>query len=411
MNSEQLITSFADFAKSRNIDRPTVIRILEDVLRAMIAKKYGTDANFDVIINLDKGDLQIWRSREVVDDNSEDIWDEDKISLSEAVKIEPDFEVGEEVAEEIKIGEFGRRAITTAKQALLQKVKDLERDNLQQKYTRLIGEIVNVEIHQVLGREVICFDEDRDELILPRSEQIYKDRFRKGEFIRAVVSRVDTESGSQRIILSRTAPEFLAKLFESEVPEVYDGLIQIKNVVREPGKRAKVAVESFDDRIDPVGACVGVNGTRIQGIVRELGNENIDLVNYTSNLELYVARALSPAKVSSIRQEGDRISVYLKPDQVALAVGKYGLNIRLASQLIGQEIDVYKELDDSSEDVYLEEFSDEIDTWIIEELKKVGLDTAKSVLELSKDEVERRTNLETETIDDIFRILNQEFEK
>lgn len=413
MDSGILIESFAEFAKNKNVDRPTMIRILEDVFRTMIRKKYETDDNFDIIINADKGDLEIWRFREIVDDNSEDIWDHDKISLSEARKIEPDFEIGEEVAEEVKLLDFGRRAVMTARQTLIQKIKDLEKDILFQQYKELVGEIITGEVYQILSREVLLMDGDGNELIIPKSEQISKDRFRKGETVRAIVERVEMVNANPRIILSRTSPIFLERLFENEVPEVYDGLITIKKVVREPGERAKVAVESYDDRIDPVGACVGMKGSRIHSIVRELQNENIDVINYTDNLELYITRALSPAKISSIKidQDSERVSVFLKPDQVSLAIGKGGQNIKLASKLVGMEIDVFRELADfEEEDVDLVEFSDEIDSWVIEELKRVGLDTAKSVLAITKDDLVRRTELEEETVNEVYKILSQEFE-
>ncbi|HZX73992.1 MAG TPA: transcription termination factor NusA, partial [Cyclobacteriaceae bacterium] len=397
METISLIESFADFAKQKNIDRPTMIRILEDVFRNMIRKKYVTDDNFDIIVNADKGDLEIWRFREIVDDNSEDIWEHDKISLTEAQKIEPDFEVGEEVAEEIHLEDFGRRAVTTARQTLIQKVKDLEKDILFQKYKDIVGEIISGEVYQILSKEVLLIDGEGNELSIPRSEQIQKDRYRKGETVRAVVHRVDTINANPKIILSRTSPVFIERLFEQEVPEVYDGLITIKKVVREPGERAKVAVESYDDRIDPVGACVGMKGSRIHAIVRELQNENIDVINYTENLELYIQRALSPAKLVSIKidKENSRVSVHLKPDQVSLAIGKGGLNIKLASRLVGMEIDVFREVDAlQEEDVDLDEFSDEIESWVIDELKRIGLDTARSVLALNKEELVRRTDLE-----------------
>jgi len=380
MDSGNLIESFADFAQSKNIDRPTMIAILEDVFRTMIRRKYEHDDNFDIIINADKGDLEIWRFREIVDDDSEDIWDHDKICITDARKIEEDFEIGEEVSEEVKLLDFGRRAVMTA---------------------------------QVLSREVLLVDGEGNEIVIPKSEQISKDRFRKGESVRAVVARVDLVNGSPKIILSRTSPVFLERLFENEVPEVYDGLITIKKVVREPGERAKVAVESYDDRIDPVGACVGMKGSRIHSIVRELQNENIDVINFTDNMDLYIARALSPAKITSltVNEADGRVSVYLKPDQVSLAIGKGGQNIKLASKLIGLEIDVFRELGDfDDEDVDLDEFGDEIDSWIIDELKRVGLDTAKSVLLLSAEDLAKRTDLEEETIIEIFKILGQEFE-
>ncbi|GAL87592.1 transcription elongation factor NusA [Sporocytophaga myxococcoides] len=394
-----------------------MIRILEDVFRTMIRKKFVTDENFDVIINVDKGDLEIWRIREIVDDEfAEDSFDFDEnkhISLTDARKIEADFEVGEEVAEEVKLIDFGRRLVMTARQTLIQKIKDLEKDILFQKYKEIVGEIIAGEVYQILNKEVLLLDGEGNELVLPRSEQIPKDRFRKGDSARAIVHRVEMHNGNPKIILSRTSPAFLERLFESEVPEVYDGLISIKKVVREPGERAKVAVESYDDRIDPVGACVGMKGSRIHSIVRELENENIDVINFTDNLELYIARALSPAKIGNIKIDGDegRVSVFLKPDQVSLAIGKGGQNIKLASKLVGMEIDVFRELSEQEEeDVDLSEFSDEIESWIIEELKRVGLDTAKSVLALTKDDLVRRTELEEETIEDVLSILKQEFE-
>lgn len=413
MDASTLIESFADFAKQKNIDRPTMIRILEDVFRTMIRRRFETDDNFDIIINADKGDLEMWRFREIVDDNSEDIWDYDKISLTEARKIEPDFEIGEEVAEEVKLEDFGRRAVMTARQTLMQRIKDLEKDILFQKYKDLVGEIISGEVYQVLGREVLLIDAEGNEISIPKNEQIQKDRFRKGDQVRAIVDRVEMVNGNPKIILSRTSPVFLERLFENEVPEVYDGLITIKKVVREPGERAKVAVESYDDRIDPVGACVGMKGSRIHAIVRELQNENIDVINFTENLELYISRALSPAKISSIKVDGDekRVSVFLKPDQVSLAIGKGGLNIKLASRLVGYEIDVFRELaDGEEEDVDLDEFSDEIESWVIDEFKKIGLDTAKSVLALSKEDLIRRTDLEDETINNVLGVLKQEFE-
>ena len=426
MDVSVLIESFADFAKQKNIDRPTMIRILEDVFRTMLKKKYSSDfpntdpkeleefinESIDVIVNVDKGDLQIWRFREIVEDDSEDIWDLDKIPLSEAQKIEPDFEVGEEVSEEIILEDFGRRAVTTARQTLIQKVKDLEKDILYQKYKDIEGEIISAEVYQILSREVLLIDSEGNEISIPRGEQISKDRYRKGDTVRAIVSKVEMVNGNPKIILSRTAPAFLGRLFEQEVPEVYDGLITIKKVVREPGERAKVAVESYDDRIDPVGACVGMKGSRIHSIVRELQNENIDVINYTENLELYIQRALSPAKITSMKidKEAGRVSVYLKPEQVSLAIGKGGLNIKLASRLIDLEIDVFRELGEE-EDVELNEFSDEIDSWVLSELKKIGLDTAKSVLKLEKEELVRRTDLEEETIDTVLNILKKEFEQ
>lgn len=412
MNSSVLIESFAEFAKFKNIDRPTMMRILEDVFRTMIRKKWGTDENFDIILNVEKGDLEIWRNREIVDDDSEDIWDHDKIPLSEARRIEPDFEVGEEVSEEVKLEDFGRRAVLTARQTLIQRIKDMEKDLLFQKYKDQVGEVISGEVYQAWNREVLIMDAENNELILPKGEQIPKDRFRKGDVVRAVVHRVEIVNGNPKIILSRTSPVFLERLFESEVPEIYDGLIAIKKIVREPGERAKVAVESFDDRIDPVGACVGMKGSRIHSIVRELENENIDVINYTDNLELYIQRALSPAKISSmkINEEEGRVSVFLKPDQVSLAIGKGGQNIKLASRLVGLEIDVFREQEEYEEDIPIDEFSDEIESWVLDELKRIGLDTARSVLALTKEDLLRRTELEEETIEDVLSIIRQEFE-
>ncbi len=417
MDSKILIESFSDFAKLKNIDRPTMIRILEDVFRAIIRKKYITDENFDVIINVDKGDLEIWRFREIVADDAdeEEEFDENKqVRLSEARKIESDFEIGEELAEEVKLADFGRRVVMTARQTLIQKIKDLEKDILFQKYKDQVGEVVVGEVHQVLGRELLLNDPEGNELVLPRTEQIPKDRFRKGDSVKAVIHRVELINGTPRIICSRTSPVFLERLFENEVPEVFDGLIILKKIVREPGERAKVAVESYDDRIDPVGACVGMKGSRIHSIVRELNNENIDVINFTDNLELYIARALSPAKISSMKIEEDkgRVSVFLKPDQVSLAIGKGGQNIKLASKLVGLEIDVFRDLEeyDMEDDVPLEEFDDEIEDWILDELKRIGLDTAKSVLAVSKEDLVRRTELEEETVEEVLNILKQEFE-
>ncbi len=414
MTSGLLIESFADFARSKNIDRPTMIAILEEVFRTMIRKKYGTDENFDVIINAESGDLEMWRTREIVDDNSEDIWDYDKIPLVEARKIQDDFEVGEQVAEEVKLEDFGRRVVQTARQTLIQKIKDMEKELLYQKYKDQVGDLVGAEVYQLLKHEIILVDTENNELSLPRTEQIPKDRYRKGESVKAVISRVDMINGTPKIVLSRTSPVFLERLFEIEVPEIYDGLISIRKIVREPGERAKVAVESYDDRIDPVGACVGMKGSRIHGIVRELGNENIDVINYTENLELLISRALSPAKISTMTIDRDtkRVSVFLKPDQVSLAIGKGGQNIKLAGRLVDMEIDVFRDNEgqEDDEDVDLMEFSDEIDEWMINELRKVGLDTAKSVLACSKEELVRRTDLEEDTVEEILTILKQEFE-
>lgn len=414
VNSGDLIESFAEFAKSKNIDRPMMIAILEDVFRTMIRKKYNTDENFDVIINAESGDLEMWRTREIVDDDSEDIWDYDKIPLAEARKIQDDFEVGEQVAEEVKLDDFGRRVVQTARQTLIQKIKDLEKELLYQKYKDQVGDLVSAEVYQLLKHEIILIDNEGNELSLPKAEQIPRDRYRKGESVKSVIRSVEMINGSPKIILSRTSPVFLERLFEIEIPEIYDGLISVRKIVREPGERAKVAVESYDDRIDPVGACVGMKGSRIHSIVRELGNENIDVINYTDNFELLVSRALSPAKLTSMQVDRDRkrISVYLKPDQVSLAIGKGGQNIKLAGRLVDMEIDVFRDnegqVDD--EDVDLSEFTDEIDEWIINELRRVGLDTAKSVLALSSEELVRRTDLEEDTVEEILNVLKQEFE-
>jgi N utilization substance protein A len=413
MDSGVLIESFAEFASSKNIDRPTMISVLEEVFRTMIRKKYGTDDNFDVIINPESGDLEMWRTREIVDDNSEDIWDYNKIPLAEAKKIQTDFEVGEEVAEEVKLVEFGRRLVQTARQTLIQKIKDMEKEIMYEKYKDQVGELITGEVYQTLRHEVIIVDSEGNELSLPRTEQISKDRFRKGESVKSVIHRVDMNNGSPKITLSRTSPVFLERLFEVEIPEIYDGVIAVRRVVREPGERAKVAVESYDDRIDPVGACVGMKGSRIHSIVRELGNENIDVINYTENLELLISRALSPAKVSSMQIDRDskRVSVFLKPDQVSLAIGKGGQNIKLAGKLVGMEIDVFRDIEEhNDEDVDLSEFSDEIEDWMINELHKIGLDTAKSVLALNKEELVRRTDLEEEAVEEILDILRKEFE-
>ena len=412
MDSSELIESFAEFANQKKIDRPTVMKILDEVFRTLIKKKFETDENFDVIINVDKGDLEIWRYREIVADNAEDFDEISQIKLSDARKIEPDFEVGEEAAEELKIEDFGRRLVIMARQTLMQKIKDLERETIYEKYKDLVGEIVSAEVYQVWSREVLMIDSEDNELVLPKNEQINKDRFRKGDMVRAIVSRVELNNGNPRIILSRTSEKFLERLFESEVPEVYDGLIQIKKVVREPGERAKVSVDSYDDRIDPVGACVGMKGSRIHSIVRELNNENIDVINHTDNIELLVARALSPAKITSMSIDENKksINVFLQPDQVSLAIGRGGQNIRLASKLVGYEIDVYREGSEFEEDIMIDEFSDEIESWVIDELKRVGLDSGRSILELSVEELARRTDLEEETIAMVLDVLNTEFE-
>ena len=415
MDSKTFIDSAQEFARQKNIDRPQMIRILEDVFRATIRKKYIIDDNFDVIINLDQGDLEIWRFREIVADEEEEFEETRQVRLADAHKIEEDFEVGEELAEAVKLEDFGRRAVQTARQTFIQKVKDLEKDRLYDKYKDLVGEIINGEIYQVLSREILLHDNEGNELILPRSEQIPKDRFRKGDTVRSIVHRVEIINGNPRIVLSRTSPVFLERLFEQEVPEIYDGLITIRRVVREPGERAKVAVESYDDRIDPVGACVGMKGSRIHSIVRELENENIDVINYTDNLELFIARSLSPAKITSLKVETEErhVAVFLKPDQVSLAIGRGGQNIKLASRLVDMEIDVFRDNEGyaTEDDVPLEEFDDEIDAWMIQELKRIGLDTAKDVLSVSKEDLVRRTELEEEMVDEIFAILKQELEE
>jgi transcription termination/antitermination protein NusA len=416
MNNLELIESFAEFKEIKNIDRVTMMRIIEDVFRNMLVKKYGTDENFDIIVNPDKGDLEIWRNREIVDDEwAEDSFDYDEnrhISLTDAQKIAPDFEIGEEVSEEVKLSDFGRRSVLAVRQNLMSRLMELEKDALFKKYKDRVGEIITGEVYQIWKKEILVLDDEGNELIMPKSEQLPSDYFKKGENVRAVVSKVEMRNNSPVIILSRTAPKFLEKLFELEVPEVFDGLITIKNIVREPGERAKVAVESYDDRIDPVGACVGMKGSRIHGIVRELKNENIDVINYTSNIPLYITRALSPAKVTSVKidDETKRAEVYLKPDQVSLAIGKGGHNIKLAGKLTGYDIDVYRDTDVDVEDVDLDEFADEIESWIIDEFKAIGCDTARSVLELSIEELVKRTDLEEETIKEVRSVLQAEFE-
>lgn len=406
-----MVENFSEFKEFKNIDRETMMRIIEDVFHSMLEKKYGEESNFDVIVNIDRGDLEIWHNREIVEDEEvENV--NTQIAFSDAIKIEPDFEVGEEVSEQIFLSDFGRREILNVRQALVARVLDYEKDNIYKKYKEKVGEVLTAEVYQVWKKEILLLDDENIELILPKSEQIPSDYFKKGDNIRAVVSKVDMRNSNPVIILSRTSPVFLERLFESEVPEIFDGLITIKKIVRVPGERAKVAVESYDDRIDPVGACVGMKGSRIHGIVRELRNENIDVINYTTNENLFVQRSLSPAKVSSIHldEENHRADVYMKPDQVSLAIGKGGFNIRLAGQLTGYEIDVYRDTDTDTEDVKLQDFSDEIDQWIIDELKNIGCDTAKSVLELDTQELVNRTDLEEETIREVIRILKAEFE-
>jgi N utilization substance protein A len=411
MNSVELVDSFLEFKDLKNIDKQTMQHILEDVFRAMFKKKFETDEHIDIIVNIDKGDVQIFLNKEIVDDG--EVEDPNvEIAYSDAIKIEPDFEIGEEVTEEFKFADFGRRNILSLRQNLISRILELEKDHLYKKYKERVGEIVTGEVYQVWKKEILVMDDDQNELLLPKSEQIPADFFKKGETVRAVVSKVDMRNSTPVIILSRTAPEFLERLFELEVPEVFDGLITIKKIVREPGERAKVAVESYDDRVDPVGACVGMKGSRIHGIVRELRNENIDVINYTSNNQLLIQRALSPAKISSldINEEEKRVKVYLKPDQVSLAIGKGGNNIKLAGKLCGYEIDVYRDGEIDIEDVDLEEFADEIDSWIIDELKSIGCDTAKAVLEIGLEDLVKRTDLEKETIEEVFRILKAEFE-
>lgn len=412
MDNINLVETFSEFKDFKNIDRETMMRILEDVFRHMLEKKYGSADNFDIIVNIDKGDLEIYRLREIVED-SEIENENTQIAYSEAIKIEPDFEIGEEVSEEIKMADFGRREILTIRQNLIAKVQEYEKDNVYQKYKDRIGEIVTGEVYQVWKKEILVIDDEYIELILPKSEQIPSDYYRKGDTIRAVVSKVDMRNNTPQIILSRISPVFLERLFEQEVPEVFDGLITIKNIVRVPGERAKIAVESYDDRIDPVGACVGMKGSRIHGIVRELKNESIDVINYTTNLSLFIQRALSPAKITSINidEANKKAEVYMKPDQVSLAIGKGGYNIKLAGKLTGYEIDVYRDTEgESDDDVDLIEFSDEIDQWIIDELKAIGCDTARSVLNLEVDELVKRTDLEEETIKEVIKILKSEFE-
>lgn len=411
MHSVGLIDSFSEFKEFKNIDRVTMQRVLEDVFRSMLRKRYGTDENFDVIINDNSGDLEIWQNRTIVHDGEVEV-ERSQISLSDARKIEPDFEVGEDVTSEVKLEVFGRRAILSARQTLMSKVLELEKDELYKKYKDRVGEIIAGEVYQVWKKELMVLDDEGNELLLPKTEMIPADHYKKGDSIRAVVLKVEMYNGSPRIILSRTSPMFLERLFEQEVPEIIDGLITIKKIVREPGERAKVAVESYDDRIDPVGACVGMKGSRIHGIVRELRNENIDVINFTTNLQLLIQRALSPAKISAIKiaEEKKRAEVYLKPDQVSLAIGKGGHNIKLAGKLAGMEIDVYREDDEDEGDIDLEEFADEIDGWILDELKGIGCDTAKSVLALTIEDLVRRTELEEETVKEIRKILQAEFE-
>ena len=414
MASINLIEAFQEFKDAENIDRPTLMRVVEDVFKTLLRKKYGSDENFDVIVNAEKGDLEIFRRRSIVDDG--DIYNTlEEIEVSNAKKISSDYEVGEELYEEVNLEDFGRRAILAAKQTLASRISDLKKNALAKKYQDRIGEIISAEVYQVWKKEILLLDEEGNELILPKSEQIPQDYFKKGENIRAVVKKVDMKNNTPVIILSRTSPDFLAKLLEIEVPEIFDGLIVIKRIVREPGERAKVAVESYDDRIDPVGACVGMKGSRIHGIVRELKNENIDVINWTNNTQLLIQRALTPSKITSMELDTEQkhANVYLRPDQVSLAIGRRGVNIKLACELTGYELDVYRDNEGEVEefDIDLEEFSDEIEGWVIDELKRVGCDTARSVLDLTAEELERRTDLEKETIEEVRKVLQAEFEK
>ncbi len=415
MASINLIDSFQEFKEAENIDRPTLMKVMEDVFKTLIRKKYGSDDNFDVIVNDQKGDLEIFRRRTIVDDD--DLYNTlTEIELKDAIKIEPDYSVGEELYEEVDIQkEFGRRAILAGKQTLAARINDLKKNILVKKYEDRVGEIVSGEVYQVWKKEVLILDEDSNEMLLPKSEQIPSDYFKKGENVRAVVKKVELKNSQAVIILSRTSPLFLEKLLEIEVPEIFDGLIVVKKIVRDPGERAKVAVESYDDRIDPVGACVGMKGSRIHGIVRELKNENIDVINWTANTQLLIQRSLTPAKITSIDldTETNHAKVYLKPDQVSLAIGRRGVNIKLACELTGFEIDVFRDNEGEEDDfdIDLEEFSDEIEPWVIEALKKVGCDTARSVLDLTDEELERRTDLEKVTITDLRKVLQAEFEK
>ncbi|MBI33764.1 MAG: transcription termination/antitermination protein NusA [Flavobacteriales bacterium] len=411
METAGLIESFQEFKEFKDIDRETLMKILEDVFRNMIQKKYGSDDNYDFIINIDKGDLEVWRNRtivekgEVEDDNRE-------IAYEDAIKIEPDFEVGEEVSEEVKLLDFGRRAVLSVRQNLISRVLDIEKEDLFETYKEKVGTIVTGEVYQIWKREILILDDEENELILPKSEQIPTDYFKKGDNVRAVVLKVEMRNNNPQIILSRTSPVFLERLFEGEVPEIYDGLITIKKIVRVPGERAKVAVESYDERIDPVGACVGMKGARIHGIVRELGNENIDVINFSGNDSLFISRALSPAKITSINldDENGKAEVYLKPDQVSLAIGKGGFNIKLAGELTGYDIDVYRDTEEEVDDVQLDEFTDELDGWVIAALKSIGCDTARSVLEIPVADLVRRTDLEEETVKEVVDVLAAEFE-
>lgn len=409
-----MIDTFREFKETKNIDRTTLVSVLEESFRNVLAKIFGSDENFDVIVNPDKGDFEIYRNRVVVADG--EVEDENKeISLTEAQKIEPDYEVGEDVSEKVNFNKFGRRAILTLRQTLASKILELEHDSLYNKYKDRVGQVISGEVYQMWKREVLIVDDENNELILPKAEQIPADQYRKGETVRAVILRVDNENNNPKIILSRTSPMFLERLLEAEVPEISDGLIAIRKIARMPGDRAKVAVESFDERIDPVGACVGVKGSRVHGIVRELCNENIDVINYTSNVKLFIQRALSPAKVSSINidEENHKAEVYLQPEEVSLAIGRGGMNIKLASMLTEYTIDVFREIDENAadEDIYLEEFSDEIDQWVIDAIKSIGLDTAKQVLNAPREMLIEKADLEEETVDNVLNVLRAEFEQ
>ena len=406
-----MIDTFAEFKELKNIDRTTLISVIEEAFRSVISKMFGTDENYDVIINPDKGDFEIWRNREVVPDGK--VEDPNlQLSLTEAQKIDEDYQVGEEVTDEVNFTDFGRRAVLNLRQALSTKILELQKDNLYNKYKDKIGQIVAAEVYQIWKKELLLLDDEENELIMPKTEQIPGDFFRKNETLRAVVVKVDNQNNNPKIILSRTSNLFMQRLFELEVPEIYDGLITIKRIARIPGERAKVAVESYDDRIDPVGACVGMKGARIHGIVRELRNENIDVINYTANTALFIQRALSPAKVSSIKinEEEKKAEVYLRPEEVSLAIGKGGLNIKLASMLTEYTIDVFRDVEIDGEDIYLDEFSDEIDPWIIEALKNIGCYTAKSVLTKNREELIEKADLEEDTVDEVLAVLQAEFE-
>ena len=409
-----LIDTFSEFKDTKNIDRTTMVSVLEESFRSVIAKMFGTDENYDVIVNPDKGDFEIWRNRVVVAD--EDLENDNReISLTEARKIDASYEVGEEVTDEVIFAKFGRRAILNLRQTLASKILELEKDSLYNKYIDKVGTIIAAEVYQIWKKEILLLDDEGNELLLPKTEQIPSDFYRKGETVRAVVARVDNRNNNPKIILSRTSPMFLQRLLEQEIPEINDGLISVKRIARIPGERAKIAVESYDDRIDPVGACVGVTGSRIHGIVRELRNENIDVINYTANIQLFIQRALSPAKVSTItmHEEEKKVEVYLKPEEVSLAIGKGGMNIKLASMLTEYTIDVYRELDGNidDEDIYLDEFKDEIDEWVINAIKSIGLDTAKAVLNAPRDMLIEKADLEEDTVDDVLAILKAEFEE